>query len=78
LVAEVAERRNPRTSATVDQLLQRYLDQFDGSPNAMTLYRGYVRNHISPLLTRRTLERSARRCLEFRDLPEERCRTFRA
>jgi len=50
LVAEVAERRNPRTSATVDQLLDRYLDQFDGSPNTLTLYRGYVRNHISPLL----------------------------
>ena len=50
LVAEVAERRNPRTSATVDQLLERYLDQFDGSPNTLTLYRSYVRNHISPLL----------------------------
>jgi integrase len=50
LVAEVAERRNPRTSATIDQLLERYLDQFDGSPNTMTLYRAYVRNHISPLL----------------------------
>jgi integrase len=46
----VAERRNPRTSATVDQLLERYLDQFDGSPNTLTLYRGYIRNHISPLL----------------------------
>ena len=29
LIREVAERRNPRTSATVDQLLDRYLDQFD-------------------------------------------------
>jgi integrase len=50
LVAEVAERRNPRTNVTIDQLLQRYLDQFDGSPNTLTLYRGYVKNHISPLL----------------------------
>lgn len=50
LLSEVAEKRNPRTSATVDQLLDRYLDQFDGSPNTLTLYRGYVRNHISPFL----------------------------
>ncbi len=49
-MAQVAERRNPRTSATVDQLLDRYLNQFDGAPNTLTLYRGYVRNHISPYL----------------------------
>jgi hypothetical protein len=30
---EVAERRYPRTSATVGQLLDRYLSQFDGAPN---------------------------------------------
>ncbi len=47
---EVAEKRNPRTSVAVDQLLNRYLDQFDGAPNTLTLYCGYVRNHISPLL----------------------------
>ena len=52
LLSEVAEKRNPRTSATVDQLLDRYLEQFDGSPNTVTLYRGYVRNHISPFLGR--------------------------
>ncbi len=47
---EVAEKRNPRTSATVAQLLTRYLDQFDGAPNTLTLYRGYARNHILPVL----------------------------
>ncbi|MBN9113185.1 MAG: tyrosine-type recombinase/integrase [Pseudonocardia sp.] len=52
LVASVAERRNPRTSATIDQLLEKYLDQFDGAPNTLTLYRGYVNNHISPLIGR--------------------------
>jgi len=31
LVSQVDEKRNPRTSATVDQLLVRYLDQFDGA-----------------------------------------------
>jgi integrase len=50
LVAQVAERRNPRTIATVDQLLDRYLDQPDGAPNTLTLYHGYLRNHISPFL----------------------------
>ena len=30
--SEVAERRAPRTNATVDQLLERYLDQFGGAP----------------------------------------------
>jgi integrase len=47
---EVAERRSPRTNATVDQLLERYLDQFAGGENTLGLYRGHVRNHISPLL----------------------------
>jgi integrase len=50
LVNQVRERRNPRTSAPVDQLLARYLDQFDGSPRTLELYRGYVRKHISPFL----------------------------
>jgi integrase len=50
LLREVAEKRSPRTSATVDQLLERYLDQFGGSPNTLVLYRTHVRNHISPCL----------------------------
>lgn len=50
LINQVEERRNPRTKATVDQLLERYLDQFDGASSTLTLYRGYVRNHISPFL----------------------------
>jgi integrase len=50
LLSQVAEKRNPRTSATVDQLLERYLDQFAGSPNTLELYRTHVRNHISPCL----------------------------
>lgn len=47
---EVAEKRNPRTSATVEQLLTRYLDQFDGAPNTLANYGGYVRNHVQPML----------------------------
>lgn len=50
LLREIAEKRSPRTTATVDQLLERYLEQFAGSPNTLELYRGHVRNHISPCL----------------------------
>jgi integrase len=53
LVRDVAEQRNPRTNATLDQLLQRYLEQFAGSPNTRALYEGHIRNHISPALTSR-------------------------
>lgn len=49
-VREVEERRNPRTNATINQLLDRYLDQFHGSPRTLELYRSYVRKHIGPLL----------------------------
>lgn len=50
LVRDIAERRNPRTATTLDQLLDRHLAQFDGAPNTLSLYRGHVRKHISPLL----------------------------
>lgn len=50
LLREVAEQRNPRTSATVNQLLERYLEQFAGAPNTLDLYRTHLRNHISPCL----------------------------
>lgn len=50
LVNDVAERRNPRTNATVDQLLAKYLDQWDGAPSTLDSYRGYVRNHVSPFI----------------------------
>jgi len=50
LISQIEERRNPRTNATVDQHLERYLNQFDGAPKTLSLYRGYVRKHISPFL----------------------------
>ncbi|MCE3554523.1 site-specific integrase [Pseudonocardia sp. RS11V-5] len=50
LVAQVEERRNPRTSATIDRLLERYVDQLDVAPNTLELYRGHIRRHISPFL----------------------------
>jgi integrase len=50
LLQEVAQRRAPRTNATVDELLDKYLDGFSGSPTTLDLYRTHVRNHISPSL----------------------------
>jgi hypothetical protein len=50
LVREVEERGSPRTAATVNQLLDRYLDKFDGTPRTLELYGSYVGKHIGPLI----------------------------
>src|ERR1700704_2680876 len=39
LVNQVNERRHPRTNATVSQLLDRYLDNFDGAYSTLNNYR---------------------------------------
>lgn len=75
LVNEVAERRNPRTNTTVDHLLARYLDQFDGAPNTLTLYRGYVRNHLSPFLGHRKVGQLDAEMLDAFYAELRRCRT---
>jgi hypothetical protein len=36
-VREITERKNPKTNATVTQLLEKYLAQFQGSPNTAAL-----------------------------------------
>src|ERR671912_1142091 len=50
LLAQVDERRNPRTRATVDQMLGRYLTVLDVEPTTRVSYEGYIRNHIRPVL----------------------------
>jgi integrase len=50
LLNQLDEQRNPRTSATVNQLLDRYLELLDVDVNTRTGYRGYIENHIRPLL----------------------------
>ena len=50
LLAQVDERRNPRTRATVDQMLDRYLTVLDVEPTTRVSYEGYIRNHIRPVL----------------------------
>jgi integrase len=50
LLAEVDERRNPRTNATVGQLLDRHLEMAELDQSTLDTYRGYVKKHIRPLL----------------------------
>src|SRR5829696_8222672 len=57
LLAQVDERRNPRTRATVDQMLDRYLTVLDVEPTTRTTYEGYIRNHVRPVLGRLPLAR---------------------
>ncbi len=45
-LAEISERRNPRTSATINQLLDRYLDLHTGGKSTVSGYRGYVDKHV--------------------------------
>jgi hypothetical protein len=49
-VHEINERKNPKTNATVSQLLEKYLAQFQGSPNTLQLNETHVKSHIKPLI----------------------------
>jgi integrase len=50
LLNQVHERRSPRTNATVNQLLERYLTQFNGAESTRKMYRRYVRKHVAPFV----------------------------
>ncbi|MGH3366220.1 MAG: site-specific integrase, partial [Nocardioidaceae bacterium] len=50
LLNQVDEGRNPRTKATVDQLMDRYLELLNVDVTTRAGYEGYIRNHIRPLL----------------------------
>jgi integrase len=50
LLAEVDERRNPRTSATVNQLLDRYLGVLEIEDTTRNGYERLIRLYIRPLL----------------------------
>jgi integrase len=49
-VHQVNERRNPRTKATVNHLMDRYLQVLDVDRTTRKSYEGYIRKHIRPLL----------------------------
>ncbi|HEY6745500.1 MAG TPA: hypothetical protein VI357_07240, partial [Mycobacteriales bacterium] len=50
LLAQVDERRSPRTRATVGQLLDKYVTVLDVEPTTRSTYEGYIANHIRPAL----------------------------
>ncbi|KAA2265233.1 tyrosine-type recombinase/integrase [Solihabitans fulvus] len=52
LLNQIDERRNPRTNATLNQLLDRYLttERFTGEASTLRGYRRYAKNHIRPLI----------------------------
>jgi Site-specific recombinase XerD len=50
LLNQLDEQRSPRTRATVNQLMDRYLEVLAIEPTTRHTYEGYIRNHIRPLL----------------------------
>lgn len=50
MLNEIHERRNPRTRATLAQLVDRHLAQAELEPSTLDGYQGYVRKHIMPFL----------------------------
>lgn len=47
---QVDEQRAPRTSATLDQLLDRYLETLDVGPTTFKAYKRYLELHVRPFL----------------------------
>ncbi|MCA1695467.1 MAG: hypothetical protein LC749_12440, partial [Actinobacteria bacterium] len=50
LANQVDERRNPRTNATVDQLLDRHFELAELEDNTLANYRSLAEKHIRPLI----------------------------
>jgi hypothetical protein len=50
LLNQVDERRHPRTSATVDQLLDRHFEMATLAPTTLATYVGYATKHVRPLI----------------------------
>ena len=50
LAAQVDERRNPRTAAKVDQLLDRYLEALDVGRTTHRMYTRYLEKHVRPFI----------------------------
>ena len=50
LLSKVDEQRNPRTRATVNQMLDRHLEMLAVEETTLDSYESFVRNHIRPLI----------------------------
>lgn len=64
LLNQVDERRNPKTRATVDQLITKYFQVLDVDTQTMRGYKSKYENHIKPLIGSEPLTRlkAAERC----------------
>jgi hypothetical protein len=52
MLNEVDERQNPRTNATVDQLLDRYMKTLDVGRSTHGMYAKYLEKHVRPFVGR--------------------------
>ncbi len=50
LAVQVDEKRNPQTSATVEQLLDRHFELLEVEPTTLATYRNLTARHILPLI----------------------------
>ncbi|MEU7528528.1 tyrosine-type recombinase/integrase [Saccharothrix sp. NPDC042600] len=88
-LAQVDERRSPRTKATVNQLLDRHFDELDVEEQTKNDYRSLAAKHIRPLIGSKPLAkvtgelqdsfyRELRRCRDHCDGKRfKKCRTTR-
>jgi integrase len=74
LLSQLDEKRNPRTKATVGQLMDRYFEVLNVGETTRSTYDGYVRNHIRPLLGDLALSRLGGEVLDSFYAELRRCR----
>ncbi|WP_088319411.1 site-specific integrase [Kineosporia sp. R_H_3] len=74
LLNQVAERRHPKTSATMNQLLDRYFEVLDVDPNTAKTYRSYVDRHVRPVIGHLPLARVDGETLDSLYAQLRRCR----
>jgi integrase len=75
LLNQVDERRQPRTNATVDQLLDRYFEVLHVEDSTRKAYVGYARGHIRPVLGKLQVGRVGAEVLDTFYAELRRCRT---
>lgn len=74
LLAQVDERRNPRTRATVSPLLDRWLSVVEVGENTRAGYVSYIEHHVRPVLGEQPLTRLDAETLESFYAMLRRCR----
>jgi integrase len=77
LLGEIDDRRNPRTSATVNQLLDRYLGVLEIEDTTRAGYESIIRNYIRPLLGHLSIARVDGETLDVFYAELRRCRALR-